>query len=459
MLIDRRAFLNLAAGSGLLRPSEPASDVARPNIILIFCDDLGYGDLGCYGSRIPTPNLDRIANEGVRFRQFYSAAPVCSPSRAALMTGRYPTRVGVPDILFPDDHLGLAEGETTIAEVVKSQGYKTMALGKWHLGSDPQYVPTRRGFDQYFGLLWSTDMPQRRLMRNNQVVEDPVNLEALAQRYANEACRFLDQSQDTPFFLYFAPATPHIPLAASSRFRGTSRLGLYGDAVAELDWSVGAILDALARNGQDANTLIMFSSDHGPWYQGSAGRLRGRKGETWEGGVRTPFIARFPGQIPAGLVANGAASAMDLLPTVASLTGAGLPLHRVDGVDIWPLMTGEQDQTRRNLLLYFDSWHVQCARLGRWKAHFARYNVPPWLPDPPGGRINLPLSSPELYDLEADPEESYDCAGDNPAIVADIRQRLEAMLGAFPAQVQNAWRDTQAIPVEGTPAGAPPKKR
>jgi arylsulfatase A len=449
--LNRRTFLKAAAAAGALQ-----AQARRPNIVLIFADDLGYGDLGCYGSKILTPNLDRLACEGVRFEQFYSASAVCSPSRAALLTGRYPTRVGVSRVLFPSDNIGLPDTETTIAQMLKSRGYATMCIGKWHLGSQPQFLPTNRGFDEFFGLPYSNDMSPLPLLQNTRVIEEPARLDTLTRRYTEQAVDFIARSKDSPFFLYLPQTAPHLPLAASDRFLGTSAQGLYGDVVEELDWSVGEVLRALKENGLDENTLVMFSSDNGPWFQGSPGVLRGRKGETDEGGMRVPFIARFPGRIPTELVCRGVASTMDLLPTLARLSDAPLPDKPLDGVDIWPLLTGDKEEVDRDPLLYFDGWQLQCARRGPWKLHVSRYNCLIWAPEPAGGRFNLPLPRPELYDLDADPGESYDVAAGNPQIVCEIRERMEQLLSTFPSQVWAAWQDTMQRQVEDTPAGALP---
>ena len=430
-----------------------------PNIVFIYCDDLGYGDLGVYGSGIRTPNLDRMAAEGARFTQFYSANPVCSPSRAALLTGRYPTRTGVPRVLFPTDTTGLALSETTLAQMLKGAGYRTMCIGKWHLGHHPQYLPTARGFDEYFGIPYSNDMTPRPLLHNTEQLEEPANLETLTPRYTEQAVRFIDRSAGGPFFLYLPHTFPHIPLAASPRFRGKSAFGLYGDVIEELDWSVGEVFAALRRTGADSNTLVMFSSDNGPWYQGSPGALRGRKGSTYEGGVREPFLARFPGQIPAGLVCQGVSGTIDILPTVAKLTGAPLPKAALDGIDIWPLMTGRRASIEREALLYFDDWNLQCARWGKWKLHFARYNTFAYNPAPAGGRMNFPLRPPELYDIEADPMESYDAAPENPKVVSEIQSRVQRLLATFPPEVQKAWTETQARETAVIPAGALPRKK
>ena len=304
--MSKRTFLKTAAGA--LWGVAAAAQSRPPNVVLINADDLGYGDLSCYGSGIRTPNLDRMAEQGVRFTQFYSASPVCSPSRAALMTGRYPTRTGVASVLTPNDTCGLPDSETTIAQSLKQAGYRSMCIGKWHLGSAPQFLPTRRGFDEYLGIPYSNDMTPMKLLQNTEVIEDPVDLTSLATRYTRTAVDFINRSRTSPFFLYLAHHMPHLPLSPSARFRCASGLGLYGDSVMELDWSVGQVLRAIAANRLSGSTLVMFTSDNGPWYQGSSGRLQGRKGQTYEGGVREPFIARLPGRIPAGRVCGGVAS-------------------------------------------------------------------------------------------------------------------------------------------------------
>jgi arylsulfatase A len=453
--MNRRSFLQAALGAGI-GPTQAAAE-HPPNVVLIYCDDLGYGDLGCYGSKIRTPNIDRLAAEGTRFTQFYSANPVCSPSRAALLTGRYPTRVGVPRVLFPKDQAGLDQSEQTIASLLKPRGYKTMCIGKWHLGHTSPYLPTSRGFDEYFGIPYSNDMSPRWLMHNTEVIEETATLETLTPRYTEQAVQFIERSKDNPFFLYLPHTYPHIPLGASARFRGKSPLGLYGDVVEEIDWSVGEIAAALKQHGLERNTLVMFSSDNGPWYQGSPGRLRGRKGDTYEGGVREPFLARWTGRIPAGRVTSGVAGTIDILPTLAKLTGASLPSKPVDGIDIWPLLSGAQPSLERDVLLYFDNWNVQCARWQQWKLHFARYTTGAYVPAPAGGRVNLPLAKPELYNLVDDPDESYDTSAEHPEIVARIQQRIEALLPGFPEEVRKAYAETKARRVAPTPAGAVPR--
>ncbi len=425
---------------------------------MIYADDLGYGDLGCYGSRIPTPNLDRMAGEGMRFTQFSSANPVCSPSRAALLTGRYPTRVNVPRVLYPTDSVGLPDSETTIAQMLKKIGYRTMCVGKWHLGHLPQYLPTNRGFDEYFGIPYSNDMNPRLLLHNTEVVEQTATLETLTPRYTERAAGFIRSAKGSPFFLYFAHTFPHIPLAASSNFRGKTGMGLYADVVHEVDWSVGRVLNALRETGVERATLVMFSSDNGPWYQGSPGKLRGRKGSTLEGGVREPFIARFPGRIPAGRVSHVIGSTMDVLPTVARLSGAKLPAAAVDGVDLWPVLSGRAQSLDREALLYFDDIHLQCARWKRWKLHLARYTGAAYSPAPGGHRRNLPLNPPELYDLEADPDESYDVAPDHPDLVEQIKARVNRLMAGFPEPIRRDYELTMKIATRPSTPGAFPRE-
>ena len=475
--VSRRSFLRAAGGALLAGQLGYGQQSKPPNVIVILCDDLGYGDLHIYGSSIATPNLDRMAEEGVLFRQFYSTSNVCSPSRASLMTGRYATRAGVPRVIRANDIAGLPLGEKTIADVLKPAGYRTMCIGKWHLGSQQQFLPTKRGFDEYYGIPYSNDMAPSVLLHNTEVIESPVQLDTLTERYTERAADYIQRSKDKPFFLYFAHTFPHIPLAASAAFQGRSTLGLYGDVVEEIDWSVGQVLQAVKDNGLDENTLVIFTSDNGPWFLGSPGKLRGRKGSSYEGGVREPFIARFPGRIPsqpfaipssrgraaAGIQSNGipsrvsgaVASTLDLLPTIARLANAPLPTRALDGADIWPILSGEQSELSRGPFLYFDDWNLQCARLGPWKLHVSRYNDFPWSPDPVGGRQNLPLTRPELYNLEADPDESYDVAPDHPEVVADLLTQILKLLPTFPPEVMDAWNATMSQKATNSDGGLP----
>jgi arylsulfatase A len=437
----RRDFLKTVAAGTSLVVSARAQSTRPPNVVLILADDLGYGDLSCYGSRIQTPCIDRMAQEGVRFTQFNSASPVCSPSRASWLTGRYPTRVGIPRVLSATDTYGLPASETTMAAMLKGAGYATACVGKWHLGSVPEFMPTNRGFDEFFGMPYSTDQGNRPLMQGLQIIEAPANLDTLTQRYTQYAVDFINRSKDNPFFLYLGHAFPHPPFGCSSGFAARSTNGMYGDMVQEMDWSVGKLIDTLQSNNIDNDTLIMFSSDHGPWYQGSPGGLRGRKGETFEGGVRVPFVARYPGWIPAGQVSNNFAATLDILPTVAALTGAPLPANPLDGIDIRQLLAGQNTELPRDPFLYFNDWYLQAARLGSWKLHLSRWNAPPFTPVPAEGRINQQIP-PELYDVVVDPDESHDRAMRNASVVTDIQGRVANAIATFPGEVRSAWKST-----------------
>lgn len=445
-LTRRQALGPLAAGALRAAPTQP-------NIILIYADDLGYGDLGCYGSKIRTPHLDRIAAEGMRFTHCLSANPVCSPSRAALLTGRYPTRVSVPRVLFPTDTTGLPTNETTIAQMLQPGGYKTMCVGKWHLGHNETHLPTNHGFDEYYGIPYSNDMNPRPLLHSVpgevETIEATATLETLTPRYTEQATRFIERNKTNPFFLYMPHTYPHIPLGASARFRGKSAQGLYGDVVEELDWSVGELMATLKKNNLDRHTMVVFSSDNGPWYQGTPGGLRGRKGSTLEGGVRVPLLARLPGKIAAGKTCDTLVSTMDMLPTFAALTAAKLPAKPLDGVNLWPVLSAKQTTLEREALLYFDGWHAQCIRRGNYKLHVARHNSQVYSPAPAAGRMNLPLANPELYDLSLDPAESYDIAPEHPEIVKDLQARFDNLIKGFPEEVLKARAETLAKKTTG----------
>lgn len=418
------------AGISWIPHAVHAQTDACPNIVIVFCDDMGYGDMNCTGHpTIATPNLNRMAAEGIRMTQFYSAASVCSPSRASLLTGRYPLRHGVIKVLFPQHEVGLPKSEITLADVLKKQGYATAAIGKWHLGHHPEYLPTRRGFDYYFGIPYSNDMDSEKrgdppipLMRNETTVEQPCNQDTITRRYTEEAIAFMQKSVDEkkPFFVYLAHNMPHIPLHCSDGFRNKSKAGLYGDVIEEIDWSVGQILDALKRLGIDDNTLVVFTSDNGPWlikktHGGSAGLFREGKATTWEGGVREPFIVRYPGKIPAGKVCAEMGSTMDLFTTCAALAGAEIPKDRpIDGMDLTPVwMAGAKSP--RDTLIYHWNDKVTAIRSGSYKLHIRK-----WIKD--GGFVKC--DPPELYDLEIDPSERFDCAADKPDIVKSLQQKI-----------------------------------
>jgi arylsulfatase A-like enzyme len=452
-LVNRRQFISTLA-SAACGSRAFAQSPAAPNVVLINCDDLGYGDLGCYGSRMKTPNIDRMAAEGARFTHFYSASPVCSPARAALLTGRYAVRVGVTGVLDPSSEDGLTETEPTLGDALKRAGYRTACVGKWHLGSRSPFHPNSRGFDEFFGLLYSHDMWPRPLYSGREIVEQPAALESLSERFSARARGFVRTESRQPFFLYFAPTAPHIPLDTGARFR-RSAMGAYGNSMEELDAVVGELMETLRETGQDERTLVLLTSDNGPWYQGSTGGLRGRKGETLDGGMRVPLVARWPGRIPAGHVESRLATQLDLFPTLARLAGAAPP-SRTDGVDIEPLLVGWESGPERDVFLYFDYSNLQCARWGPWKLHMTRYTSRAWSPAPAKGKENLPLRNPELYNLDQDPSESYDCAAQNPEVVKEIQLRVAERMTTMPTHVQDIWRETLKRRVEWTPAGALP---
>jgi len=413
-----------------------ASDAAGrpPNVIIVFCDDLGYGDVGCFGAtRIATPNVDRLAAEGRKFTNFYVASPLCSPSRAALMTGCYPARVGLANfVLRPDARRGLAPTEITIAEVLKSRGYATCAIGKWHLGFLDGFVPNAQGFDHYFGLYhnldkWETkhfdDKGGTPLLRNGKVVERPADKDTLVQKYTAEAVQFIRDHKGGPFLLYLAHTMPHTPLGASEQFRGTSRCGPYGDAVQEIDWGVGELVRTLRDLGLEKDTLLVFTSDNGPApVEGaSAGPLRGRKNTTYEGGMRVPAIFWGPGRVPAGTVCGEVAATMDFLVTFGRLAGAAPPADRViDGKDIRPLLFGEAGARSPYDAFFYHNGNgvLEAVRAGRWKLRIAR----------PKGRKQKKPPAPvvELFDLKTDVGESKNLADQHPDVVARLKTLMQA---------------------------------
>ena len=419
----------------------------QPNIVFIYADDMGYGDLGCYGAKaIRTPNLDRMAAEGLRLTNFYSVSPVCTPSRAALLTGRYAARMGIENmrlanVLFPNDSTGLSPEETTVARALKARGYLTAAIGKWHLGHKAPHRPIDTGFDYYFGIPYSNDMNPSILMRDGEVIEQPVNQDTLTKRYTEEAISFIEKSKDKPFFLYLPHNMPHIPLHASEKFRGKSAGGLYGDVVEELDWGVGEVLKTLKRLGLDRDTIVFFSSDNGPWYQGSPGPLRGRKGWTYEGGIREPGIVRWPGQIKAGSVSDEPAATIDFFPTALALAGEKNPASAtklpLDGHNVLPFLLGQEKKTPDNLYLFFDGQYLQTARAGRWKIHVARWNIPRYTAAS-AQQKNIRLGRPELYEMTVDAGESYDQAADHQEVVKELKARLAAALKTFPEEIRQA---------------------
>lgn len=480
--LDRRTFvagLGAATLAGMLPPAAPAeapitgasptdglpapaaTPSARPNVIVMICDDIGFGDLGCYGSSLKTPHLDRMAREGARLTQYNTPHPLCSAARAALLTGRYSTRTGARPVYFPDSTDGLSLDEMTLGNVLHDARYRTMCIGKWHLGSEPQYLPTRRGFDSYFGVPYSVDMRPLPMLENETVLEPHTDRALLTPRYTDRAVRFIDEPHTQPFFLYLAYSYPHIPVDASPRFKGKSRQGIYGDAVEEIDWSVGEILSALERNHLDDNTLVVFTGDHGPWYQGSVEQLRGRKGTTYEGGCRVPFLARWKGVIPAGHVVEGFASHLDVVPTVASVCQAQGPVKPVDGANILDLLTGRKKEIDRPGMLYFspleDAVQLQCIRRGNWKLRISQFTLATYVLGSPAGQ-NLMLVQPELYNLADDLGENYDVARDNPRIVAALEQEIESSITTFPENVVQAYKDLRTRPASPTTPEAAPAR-
>lgn len=454
------------------------SQKAHPNIILIFCDDLGYGNLSGYGHpTIKTPAIDRIGKEGVRLTSHCTPHPVCTPSRVSVLTGRYPKRAGLTGNVMPDTIGGLDLKEILLPELLKPLGYKTMIIGKWHLGQTPDsYMPTSRGFDSFYGLLYSVDMTSPfidwkgpiSLYRDLRPIETPVIESTLTERYTHEAVQFIKSSKDKPFFLYLAHSFPHLPISTSEKFLGKSDAGLFGDVVETIDWSTEEILNTLKEEGIDNDTMIIFTSDHGPWlnlpdrmfhsygelaygtqhpsptnyrfevkpyHQGAAGLLRGSKMTTWEGGVRVPCLMRWLAQIPSGQTKDGLNNHMDLFATIAGAAGADLPKDRqIDGYNILPWLKGEEPNPDKEMY-YFKQDTLQAVREGDWKLRYARNervdNGNDILTKRYGKDANVDFNGPDaeltvqLYNLKIDPSEKYNVAGENPEIAARLMNKLE----------------------------------
>ena len=468
---SRRDFLKtigLGAASltvpGCVKDRCTFPDAGRdPNVVIIFTDDQGYADVGCYGAEgFETPNLDRMAAEGMRFTDFYVTQAVCSASRTGLLTGCYPNRVGIRGALGPKSKHGINDNEMLISEVAKQRGYATAIYGKWHLGHLPPFLPTRHGFDDYFGLPYSNDMwpkhptagskyPPLPLMEGEKIIEYNPDQRNLTTWYTERAVKFIEKNKDRPFFLYIPHSMPHVPLFVSDKFKGKSKQGLYGDVIMEIDWSVGQILSTLKKNGLDDNTLVIFTSDNGPWlsygdHGGVASPLREGKGTSWEGGVREPCIMRWPGRIPVGSVCREPAMTIDFLPTIAFLLGAKLPEHPIDGKNIWPLMCGKAN-AKSPQEAYYIYWgdQLHAIRSGKWKLHLPHgYRT---LSGRKGGTGGQPVRYDQgktelaLFDLVNDIGETNNVTDQNPQVV----QRLKIMAQEFDEDLKQNKRPAGRI--------------
>ncbi len=455
-----------------VEPTSAATPTAPPNVVLIFIDDMGYADIGPFGATAyPTPNLDRMAAQGKRFTDFVTSSAVCSASRAGLMTGCYHQRIGIDGALGPNSEIGIGDQELTLAELCRSRGYSTACFGKWHLGHHPRFLPTRHGFDRYFGIPYSNDMwplhPENvaRLQRNPEAKSawpplpllrseapdqvtvvnpamTPDDQKQMTRQFTDSAVGFIRENAERPFFVYLPHPMVHVPLYVSDEFEGKSGAGLFGDVVMEVDWSVGRILDTLDELGIGDNTLVIFTSDNGPWlsygdHAGSADPLREGKGTMFEGGYRVPTLMRWPAQIAAGTTCDQLASTIDILPTVASLIGAELPSHPIDGKDLGPLIRGETDRSPHDYFYCFYTPHsLHAVRTPRWKLHLPHpYRT---LGGNPGGTAGQPVAYQaaqiglSLFDLAADVAETTDVAVSHPEVVAELMaaaERARAELG------------------------------
>jgi arylsulfatase len=432
-----------------------------PNVVIIFTDDQGYGDVGVYGARgYTTPNLDKMASQGMRFTDFYSAQAVCSASRAALLTGCYPNRIGVSGAFMPWAKVGINENEVTIAELLKQKDYATGIFGKWHLGHLKEFLPLQHGFDEYFGIPYSNDMwpvnydgqpvtdsaavphkfrhPPLPLIEGNEKIKEIHDLEGqnqLTTWYTERAVQFIEKNKDQSFFLYVPHSMPHVPLGVSDKFAGKSEQGMYGDVMMEIDWSVGEILKALKTHGLEENTLVVFTTDNGPWlnfgnHAGSTGGLREGKGTSFEGGQKVPCIIKWPGVVPEGVICNNMASTIDLLPTLAEITSTKLPDHKIDGVSILPLLKGDPDANPRdNLLYYYRRNSLEAVRIGDWKLVFPHEHrsYEDVLPGNDGwpGPYKSGQSVLGLYNLRRDPGERYNVIEQYPEIVEELEHFAE----------------------------------
>lgn len=474
------SFLTGVAVASIPFYSFAAEKPQHPNIVLILMDDMGYGDLSCYGAtQYKTPNLDRMAAQGIRFTSFLSAQAVCSASRAGILTGCYPNRIGISGALMPDAKIGLNTSEETIAELLKKQNYKTGAIGKWHLGHLRKFLPLQQGFDEYLGLPYSNDMwpvnfdgkpaaensnkaryPVLPLIEGNEKIREIRTLDDQSQLttiYTERAVRFITENKKNPFFLYLAHSMTHIPLAVSSKFKGKSEQGLFGDVMMEIDWSVGEIMKTLEKNGLDKNTLVIFTSDNGPWlnfgnHAGSTGGLREGKGNSFEGGQREPCLMRWPGHIAAGTICNKLASTIDILPTIAAITKTPLPERKIDGVNILPLLLNDGNANpRETFLYYYRKNSLEAVRKGTWKLVFAHpgrtyVGFKPGVDGFPGPTNENFKFEEGLYDLRRDPGERYDVKEYYPEVVAELKKIADEARLDLGDDIQNITGQNQREP-------------
>lgn len=467
----------------LLLGSLAAQAADKPNVVVIYADDLGWGDLSCYGHpTFKTPNIDSLATDGAKLTNFYSCCPYCAPSRVGLQTGRYQFRSGVTTNPAPDggiNDVGIPSEELTLGEMFKAAGYATACVGKWHLGHKPEFHPLKHGYDEYLGILYSNDMRPVELWDGPRPIEYPVYQATLTRRYTERAVQFIERNRERPFFLYLPHAMPHKPLAASEAFYKKSGDGLYADVLAELDWGVGQVLGALHGLGLEQNTLVFFSSDNGPWFGGSSGGLRGMKGQTWEGGIRVPLLARWPGRIPAGHVSHEPAIILDLFATSLAAAGITPPQDRViDGRDILPLLTTDA-KTPHEALYSIRGNQLFTVRSGQWKYHGAPPGRPPVVDNPnqkwidprapdgvtilapyeqatpaefPGVTTGDEFTGSALFDLQADTAEQHNVAAQHPEVVARLEALYQQMNRQLPPRQPPARAKTQRS------AGGPPAR-
>ena len=459
LLVQLLAIILIVSTSCSPKTTEETSENSQPNFVIVFIDDMGYGDIGTQGATgWTTPNLDKMAAEGMRFTNFYSAQPVCSASRAGLLTGCYPNRVGISGALFPTDSVRINPAENTIAEMLKQKGYATAVFGKWHLGHHKKFLPLQNGFDEYIGLPYSNDMwplsntgeklpegngrlryPDLPVMKDNDVlftITDWKGQDTLTTLYTEKAIDFINRNAGKPFFLYVPHTMAHIPLGVSDKFRGKSEQGVYGDVMMEIDWSVGEIEKALQNNGIAENTVFIFTTDNGPWlnfgnHAGSAGGLREGKTISWEGGQRVPFIVKWPAAIPAGSICNKLGCAVDILPSFAKLAGTELPELKIDGTDLTELWKGNFDANpRETILFYYGKNNLNGVRKGNWKLvlphTWQSYNTKPGMDGNGGARVKMVVEQPQLYNMMRDPGEQFNVIEYYPEKAAEIMEIVEA---------------------------------